>query len=157
MPPTLQKVIITALALSILVHQPTFERLINILVNTHIFLRIAFSIARSFIEVHFPTLATWAVATFHDVRAYLMSQYRLAFETLAPMLHHAMMKMVELATTWLRKSPIWLCETNRWVLGAGERMERTIGSGERDGEILENWLRAGEYVARFCARVSDLG
>jgi hypothetical protein len=157
MRPTFRKLLFTAILLTILLHEPTFKLVIAILVNVHIFARIAFDASRNFANAYFPAAASWAVNTLHDAQVFFLVHFQKLVSMLKPTLQFVTVKIVGWATTWLRENPRWLCEVNAWISGVGKGM---AAKASRDGndEVLEEWLVAGEEVANFCAGVrGDVG
>jgi hypothetical protein len=152
MPPTFRKLIFTALILTALLHEPTLRLLIDILINAHIFARIAYDVLRNFINAHFPVVAAWVIATFYDALAFLTTQIERLLSVLEPLTRIVEAKMMRWATIWLSESPRWLCEVNQWTVIVAEGIAWKVG-GDEGGEVLEGWLVAGEEVARYCAGV----
>jgi hypothetical protein len=138
MPPTFRKLIFTALILTALLHEPTLRLLIDILINAHIFARIAYDVLRNFINAHFPVVAAWVIATFYDALAFLTTQIERLLSVLEPLTRIVEAKMMRWATIWLSESPRWLCEVNQWtvIVAEGIGIRRVAGSWGRGCEIL---------------------
>ena len=68
---TFRKITLFALLIAILLHEPTFKLFVNLLVNAHIFSRITLEIISTLVCAHFPEVASFTTAAFHELRAFV--------------------------------------------------------------------------------------
>jgi len=150
---TFQKIIHFALLISILLHEPTFKLFVNLLVNVHIFSRITLDIICTLLHAHFPQVASFTTATFHELRAFVSQRYEWALSGLASLGHYGLKYLASWTITWLKESPQWLCEMIEFIVAIGDgALWRLQGD---NGQVTGEWLFATEAVVDFCAGVQS--
>jgi len=149
---TFRKIILFALLIAILLHEPTFKLFVNLLVNAHIFSRITLDIICDLVDAHFPTVASLTTAMFHDLRAFVSQRYEWVMSGLASLGHSGLKYLASWTITWLKESPRWLCEMNEFIVAIGEgALWRLQGDG--DGKMMEGWIHAAERLTDLCVGV----
>jgi len=148
---TFRKIILFVLLIAILLHEPTFKLFVNLLVNAHIFSRITLDTICTLVHTHFPEVASFTTATFHELRAFVSQRYEWALSGLASLGHYGLKYLASWTAIWMNESPRWLCEMNEFIVAIGEgAMWRLQGN---NGQATEEWLLATEAVVDFCAGV----
>jgi len=149
---TFRNTILFALLTAILLHEPTFKLFVNLLANAHIFSRITLDIICTLLHAHFPQVASFTVATFRDLRAFVSQRYEWVMSGLASLGYHVLVHLAGWTITWLKESPRWLCEMNEFIVATGEGVMWRV-QGDGDGKAMEGWLLTAERLTEYCARV----
>ena len=149
---TFRKIILFALLIAVLLHEPTFKLFVNLLVNAHIFSRITFDIIYTLVCAHFPEVASFTTAAFHELCTFVLQRCEWVTSGLASLGHSGLEYLASWTITWLKESPRWLCEMNEFIVAIGEGALWRLHEDD-DGKTMEGWLLAAEAVVDFCAGV----
>ncbi|KAF2713721.1 hypothetical protein K504DRAFT_498517 [Pleomassaria siparia CBS 279.74] len=149
---TLRKLFLTYLLITFLLHEPFIEALINILVTTHILLRIASDHIQLLAVKHSPTFMSWLLDDTGGLRARILAHYREFLVLMTPFIHYVLARMTVWGTAFANESPRWLCAFNEWLVKIGSWMVGSV-TGLLGVYLKIEWQKAGDDVAQLCRMV----
>jgi hypothetical protein len=137
-----RNIFIFALIATILLHEPSFTRALDILINAHIILCMVLDVVRDKTASHFPIVAD-----------FIKTQYGHISRVIGPSLRSVARYIAGYVMTWMRRSPRYLCILNTWIAEAGSRTLEGFSTPQTAKGI--QWIDAAERVADMCIMIQD--
>jgi hypothetical protein len=138
----MRNIFIVALILTILLHEPSFSLALNILIKSHIILRMVLDHARYQIASHFPVVAE-----------FIKTQYGHISRAVGPSLRSVASYVAGYVMIWMHQSPSYLCTLNTWISEAGSRTLE--GFSKSNSALGIQWTNTADKVADMCIMIQN--